>query len=54
MNKIKYPNTNISVMIPVYNGEETLSHCLDSVIDQTISDYELLLLIIIQQTTLET
>ena len=32
-----------SVIIPVYNAERYLSRCLDSLIDQTASDYEIIL-----------
>ena len=34
----------ISVIIPVYNAEKYLSHCVDSVLDQTYSDIEILLI----------
>lgn len=33
----------ISVIVPIYNAETTLSRCLDSLIDQTFRDYELIL-----------
>lgn len=33
----------ISIIIPIYNSEATLRRCLDSVINQSISDWELLL-----------
>ncbi len=33
----------ISIVIPVYNAESTLSRCLDSIITQTYTDFELLL-----------
>lgn len=33
-----------SVIIPVYNAEGTLRRCLDSLVKQTFSDYELLLI----------
>ena len=32
----------ISVIIPVYNGEKTLKQCLDSVLNQTYKDYEVI------------
>ena len=32
----------ISVIIPVYNAQEGLGQCIDSLLDQTFSDYELL------------
>lgn len=34
----------ISIIIPVYNSEVTLRRCLDSVINQSISDWELILI----------
>ena len=33
-----------SVIIPVYNAERTLRRCLDSLVGQQFSDYELLLI----------
>ena len=33
-----------SVIIPVYNAERTLRRCLDSLVDQSFDDYELLLI----------
>lgn len=33
-----------SIIIPVYNAQETLPHCLDSIINQTFQDYEVLLI----------
>ena len=32
----------ISVIIPVYNAQEGLSQCIDSLLDQTFSDYEII------------
>ena len=32
----------VSVVIPVYNGEKTLSACIESVLDQTFKDYEVI------------
>ena len=34
--------TKISVIIPVYNAEKYISKCLDSVINQTFSDFEII------------
>ena len=34
----------ISVIVPVYNAEKNLSRCIDSILDQTYSDFELILL----------
>ena len=33
-----------SVIIPVYNAARTLRRCLDSLVDQSFDDYELLLI----------
>ena len=37
-------NPQISVIVPVYNGERYLHECLDSIINQTFYDFELILL----------
>ena len=37
-------NPKISVIIPVYNTEEYLKECLDSVINQTLKDIEIILI----------
>ena len=34
----------ISIIIPVYNAENTLGRCIDSILSQTFSDWELLLI----------
>lgn len=36
--------TRFSVLIPVYNVEKTLNRCVDSVLQQTFSDYEIVLI----------
>ena len=33
----------ISVIVPIYNVEEYLEECLDSVVAQTFSDWEMIL-----------
>ena len=33
----------ISVIVPIYNSEKYLRDCLDSIIDQTFLDFELIL-----------
>lgn len=33
---------NISVIIPVYNGEKTIKRCIDSVLEQSIDDMEII------------
>ena len=35
-------NPKISVIIPVYNGEDYIAECLDSIIDQTLGDIEII------------
>ena len=37
-------NPKISVIIPVYNAESTLRRCVDSVLAQTFTDFECLLI----------
>ena len=36
-------NQLISVIVPVYNVEEYLKQCLDSILEQTFSNYEVIL-----------
>ena len=33
----------ISVIVPVYNSEKTLNRCIDSILSQTFSDFELII-----------
>lgn len=35
---------HISVIVPVYNSERTLSRCVESILSQTFSDFELILI----------
>ncbi len=37
-------NPTVSIIVPVYNGEETLNRCLDSILNQTFQNWELLLM----------
>lgn len=37
-------NPKISVIVPVYNVEKYLSRCIDSILAQTFTDFELLLI----------
>src|SRR5207253_2318057 len=34
---------NVSIIVPVYNNEKYLSECLDSLINQTLKDIEIIL-----------
>ena len=34
----------VSIIIPVYNAEKVLSRCLDSVLAQTFTDFEVLVM----------
>ena len=34
----------ISIIIPTYNSERTIKHCLDSIVEQTFTDWEVLLM----------
>lgn len=36
-------NPSISVIVPVYNSEQYLSQCIESILAQTFTDFELLL-----------
>lgn len=36
---------NLSIIIPIYKAEQTISKCLESILNQTYNDYELLLVI---------
>lgn len=37
-------NRSISVIVPIYNAEQTLSACIDSILQQSCSNFELLLI----------
>lgn len=37
-------NPKISVIVPVYNVEQYLRRCIDSILAQTFTDFELLLI----------
>ena len=34
----------ISVIVPVYNAEKYLNRCIDSILGQTLKDFELILI----------
>lgn len=40
---MKKSNPSISVIVPVYNSEQYLSQCIESILAQTFTDFELLL-----------
>ena len=33
-------NPQISVIVPVYNGEQYLHECIDSILNQSFTDFE--------------
>ena len=37
-------NPKVSVIVPVYNVEKLLQRCIDSILAQTFTDFELLLI----------
>ena len=34
----------VSIIVPVYNAEKYLNRCVDSILSQTMTDFELLLI----------
>lgn len=34
----------VSVIVPVYNAEKTIGTCVDSLLNQTFTDFELILI----------
>ena len=34
----------VSIIVPVYNAEKYLNRCIDSILSQTMTDFELLLI----------
>ena len=36
-------NPTVSIVVPIYNGEKTLKRCVESILGQTFSDFELIL-----------
>ena len=36
--------TKVSIIVPVYNAEKTLRRCVDSILNQEYTDFELLLM----------
>lgn len=42
--KEKYSTRESSIIIPIYNAQNTLSYCLDSVFNQTYKNFELILI----------
>ena len=36
-------NTKFSIILPVYNVEKYLPECVDSILNQTFTDYEFML-----------
>lgn len=44
MQKIRIQTPIISIIIPAYNSEKTINRCIDCVLVQSFSDFELLLI----------
>lgn len=40
---MKSPNPSISIIVPIYNREQWLSDCLDSILAQTFTNWECIL-----------
>ena len=38
-------NPQISIIVPVYNGERYLHECIDSILNQSFTDFELILVV---------
>ncbi len=41
---MNFSNPLFSIVIPTYNSEKTIGHCLESVLSQTYTDYEILII----------
>lgn len=37
-------NPKLSIIIPIYNAEQFIRRCIDSILEQTYTDFELLLI----------
>ena len=37
-------NPSISIIVPIYNAEKTLNKCVDSILNQTFQNWELILI----------
>lgn len=44
MKSEKHNNITSSIIIPIYNAEKTLFYCLDSILNQTYKDFEIILI----------
>ena len=40
---MKNSNPLLSIIVPMYNSEKTISQCIDSILNQDIDDFELIL-----------
>ena len=37
-------NLKVSIIVPIYNAQKTLERCIESILNQDFSDFELLLI----------
>ena len=40
----KYMNPKVSIIVPIYNAQKTIARCIDSILNQDYTDFELLLI----------
>jgi glycosyltransferase involved in cell wall biosynthesis len=40
---MKKNNPMLSIIVPMYNAQDTISECIDSILDQKFKEYELIL-----------
>ena len=37
-------NPKVSIIVPIYNAQKTIARCIDSILNQDYTDFELLLI----------